>query len=73
MATPLKTGYKQAIKSETTPGMWTPFIIAGPKIKQNYFLGNKPIEMVDQYPTIMTALDEKIPEFVQGKTLNIFK
>jgi hypothetical protein len=29
--------------------------------------------MVDQYPTIMTALGVKIPDFVQGKVLSVFK
>ena len=70
---PLKSGYKQAIKAEDTPGMWAPFIIAGPGIKEGYYLGDAPIEMVDEYPTIMTALGEKIPSFVQGKVLDIFK
>jgi hypothetical protein len=70
---PLETGYKQAIKAEEVPGMWTPFIIAGPGIKKGYFLGDKPFEMVDQYPTIMTALGVKIPDFVQGKVLSVFK
>lgn len=70
---PLITGYKQAIKSEDVPGMWTPFIIAGPGIKKGNFMGDKPFEMIDQYPTIMTALKVKIPNFVQGKTLGVFK
>lgn len=70
---PLKTGYKQAIKAEDAPGMWTPFIIAGPKIKKGNYLGDSPIVMVDQYPTIMTALKERIPDFVQGRVLNVFK
>lgn len=70
---PLISGYKQAIKAEDVPGMWTPFIITGPKVKKNYFLGDKPFEMIDQYPTIMTALKVKIPEFVQGKTLPVFE
>lgn len=71
-STPLKTGYKQAIISDTTPGMWTPFIIAGPGVKKNNFLGNSPINMVDQYPTIMTALKKQIPDFVQGEVLPVF-
>ena len=70
---PLKTGYKQAIKAEDTPGMLTPFIIMGPGIKKGNFLGDTPIEMIDQYPTIMTALEEEIPEFVQGNVLDVFK
>lgn len=70
---PSVTGYKQAIKSEDVPGMWTPFIIAGPGVKKNLFLGDKPFSLIDQYPTIMTALGEKIPDYVQGKVLDIFK
>jgi predicted AlkP superfamily phosphohydrolase/phosphomutase len=66
--TPLKTGYKQAIYANETKGMWTPFIIMGPGIKKNNKLLN-PIEMVDQYPTIMKSLDYKIPEHVEGRIL----
>jgi len=69
----LITGYKQAIESKDVPGMWVPFIIAGPGVKKNYFIGDEPFEMIDQYPTIMKALGEKIPDFVQGKALNVFK
>jgi len=67
------TGYKQAIKAQDVPGMWTPFIIAGPGIKEGNFLGNKPFTIIDQYPTIMNALKVKIPDFVQGKSLPVFK
>lgn len=70
---PFKTGYKQAIKSENVQGMWTPFIITGPGIKENYFLGNTPIQHVDQYPTIMRALNVDSPDYVQGDVLEIFK
>lgn len=70
---PLKSGYKQAIKAEDSTGMWAPFIIAGPGIKEGHYLGDSPIEMVDEYPTIMTALKQDIPNFVQGKILDIFK
>ena len=69
---PLVSGYKQAIKSENVPGMWTPFIMAGPGIKKNNFLGDKPFSLIQQYPTIMKALGVKIPDFVQGKPLDIF-
>lgn len=67
------SGYKQAIKAIDVPGMWTPFIIAGPGIKKDYFLGNKPFSLIDQYPTIMKALKQKIPNFVQGKSLPVFE
>ena len=66
------TGYKQAIKALDEPGMWTPFIIAGPGIKKNNFLGNTPFPLVDQYPTIMKALGVAVPGFVQGKSLGVF-
>ena len=69
----LITGYKQAIEAKEVPGMWVPFIMAGPGIKKNNYLGDEPFEMIDQYPTIMAALGEKIPDFVQGKVLDIFK
>ncbi len=69
---PSVSGYKQAIKSEDVPGMWTPFIMAGPGIKRNNFLGDKPFSLIQQYPTIMKALNVGIPDFVQGKPLDIF-
>lgn len=71
--TPLVSGYKQAIKSDDVPGMWTPFMIMGPGIKQKNFLGEIPFDLVDEYPTIMKALGEKIPEFAAGKPMNVFK
>lgn len=71
--TPLISGYKQAIKSQDVPGMWTPFIMAGPGIKQNNFIGATPFSLIDQYPTIMKALGVSPPNFVQGKPLSIFK
>lgn len=67
-STPLKSGYKQAIFSNETKGMWTPFIVMGPGIKQGHFIED-PMEMVDQYPTLMTALGYEIPEFVEGTLL----
>ncbi|MFA6407082.1 MAG: alkaline phosphatase family protein [Candidatus Paceibacterota bacterium] len=70
---PLETGYKQAIKAENVPGMWTPFIIMGPGVKENNFLGEKPFELIDEYPTIMSALKVALPTFVQGKTIPVFK
>lgn len=65
-------GYKQAIVARDVQGMWTPFIIAGPGIKKNNFLGNTPFSLIDQYPTIMKALGLPIPGFVQGKPLDVF-
>lgn len=69
---PPVSGYKQAIKAQEVPGMWTPFIMAGPSIKRNNFMGNTPFSLIDQYPTIMKALKMPIPDFVQGKALDIF-
>lgn len=71
--TPLVSGYKQALLANDIPGTWTPFIIAGPGIKRNHFLGNTPFSLIDQYPTIMKALKLKIPDFVQGKALDVFR
>ncbi len=71
--TPLKTGYKQAIFANETKGMWSPFIIAGSGIKEGYEL-SKPIEHVDQYPTILHLLNIESPNDVDGKILReIFK
>jgi predicted AlkP superfamily phosphohydrolase/phosphomutase len=72
-STPLITGYKQAIMASEVPGMWTPFIIAGPGIKAKNFLGDKPFELIHEYPTIMKALKVAIPDFVQGKALDVFQ
>jgi predicted AlkP superfamily phosphohydrolase/phosphomutase len=68
-STPLKTGYKQAIYANETKGMWTPFIIMGPGIKQNHEIST-PIEHVDQYPTIMKSLNYDLPDIVEGSLLN---
>jgi len=65
-------GYKQAV-DPNVPGMWAPFMISGPGIKDHNFLGDKPINHVEQYPTIMKALHVQTPNFVQGKPLPIFK
>lgn len=67
--TPLKTGYKQAILPRETKAMWTPFIIMGPGVKNNYEL-KRPIQMVDQYPTIMRLMGMQIPEHVEGRVLD---
>jgi predicted AlkP superfamily phosphohydrolase/phosphomutase len=69
-STPLETGYKQAILPDDSPGMRVPFMVMGPGVKRNYFLGDKPIDMVDQYPTLMRLLRARSPQFVQGKVLD---
>ena len=65
----VKSGYKQAIIPESTEAMLTPFVIMGPGIKKNHRL-QKPIRHIDQYPTIMTVLGQKIPSFVEGRVLS---
>ncbi len=67
--TPLKTGYKQAILTEEVKGMWTPFVIVGPGIRKGNNLGVKPINMVDQYPTLMQLLGRESGDWVQGRVL----
>jgi predicted AlkP superfamily phosphohydrolase/phosphomutase len=64
---PLISGYKQAIVSENTKGLWTPFIMVGPGIRKGHFLGESPIDMVDQYPTLLRCLGLEKPAWVQGK------
>ncbi|MBF0217056.1 MAG: alkaline phosphatase family protein [Candidatus Omnitrophica bacterium] len=63
----LITGYKQALKSDDLPAMWVPFVIMGPGVKKGNYLGDKPFEMIDQYPTLMTLIKADMPGFVQGK------
>lgn len=67
---PLKTGYKQAIYAKETKGLWAPFIIMGPGVRKNHEIPD-PIEMVDQYPTIMTLLNKRYdPVLVEGRVLH---
>jgi len=65
---PLKTGYKQAITSRTVPGMWTPFVAMGPGVRAGHRIAD-PIDMMDQYPTLMTLLGQRCPDFVEGKVV----
>lgn len=64
--TSLKSGYKQAILPGEVEAMLTPFVIMGPGVNKNHKI-KKPISHIDQYPTIMNLLRQKIPEFVEGK------
>lgn len=66
---PLKTGYKQAMLAERVQGLWTPFVLMGPGIKTGHFLGNRPIRMVDEYPTLLRCLGVAIPDWVQGQVV----
>jgi arylsulfatase A-like enzyme len=67
--TPVKSGYKQAVLADDTPGMWTPFVIAGPGVKAGARI-QEPISMVDQLPTILHLLGQPIPEHVQGRVIH---
>ena len=67
-STPLKTGYKQAITARTAKGMWTPLVIMGPGVRKGHQMP-KPINMMDQYPTLMRLLGQKTPDFVEGRVL----
>jgi predicted AlkP superfamily phosphohydrolase/phosphomutase len=58
-------GYKQAIVSDGLPGMWTPFVVAGPGVKKGFRL-ERNISNVDQAPTIMRLLGLPVPESMQG-------
>ena len=64
----LKSGYKQAIIPESSEGMLTPFVIMGPGVKKGFRLPQT-ISHIDQYPTIMTLIDQSIPNFVEGSPL----
>jgi len=66
--TPAKSGYKQAMLADEVPGLWTPFIIAGPGVKAGYRIP-EPVSHVDQYPTIMKLLGVESPAFVQGRVI----
>lgn len=69
-STPLVCGYKQAVLSDQEPGMWTPFVVAGPGIRKNHFLGTKPIEAVDQHPTLFRCLGLPKSPWVQGRVIS---
>jgi predicted AlkP superfamily phosphohydrolase/phosphomutase len=66
---PRVSGSKQAILSEEAKGLWTPFVIMGPGIRKGHNLGDQPIEMVDQYPTLFHALGLTQSAWVQGRVL----
>ncbi len=71
--TPLITGYKQAILIEETKSMWTPFVIMGKGVKQGVAL-DKPINHIDQLPTILNLMGMEIPAHVEGKPVaKVFK
>jgi hypothetical protein len=66
---PLITGYKQALLPERSKGVWMPFLVVGPGIKPGHYLGDAPIQIVDQHPTLLRALGVNPPPWVQGRVL----
>lgn len=50
--TPRATGYKEGV-NPLDPAIQTPFIIAGPGVKEGVVL-SKPIRHIDQLPTILS-------------------
>lgn len=52
-----KTGYKQAVNPEIK-GMWTPFIIMGPKIKKNRYLPRL-IDHREQFDVILNLVQKE--------------
>jgi predicted AlkP superfamily phosphohydrolase/phosphomutase len=67
---PLITGYKQAIVPESAKGLWTPFMIAGPGVRKGHFLGVEPINLIDEYPTLVRHLGVKTATWVQGRAID---
>jgi predicted AlkP superfamily phosphohydrolase/phosphomutase len=64
----LKGGYKQSVIPSENKGMWTPFIIVGPKIKANVEL-KEPINHIDQYATILNLFDIPATKHQKGRVL----
>ena len=65
---PLVAGYKQAVAPDSTPGLWTPFILAGPGIRAGHRL-SAPIHAIDQLPTLLRAMGQPVPAAVEGKAI----
>lgn len=65
---PLESGYKQGVNPKEK-AVWTPFIIMGPGVKENYQL-KEPISHIDQMPTMLELLGVKIPDYVEGRVLD---
>lgn len=65
---PVVTGYKQGVQASETRAVWTPFILAGPGVREGYRL-SEPIRAVDQLPTILTAMGVAVPATAQGRVV----
>ena len=65
---PLTSGFKQTVNAKNNICIWTPFIIWGKRIKSGYQL-KQPIRHRDQLPTILKAMNIKIPEHMEGRII----
>ncbi len=65
--TPRATGYKEGV-NPSDPSVQTPFIIAGPGVKQGLAL-SKPIQHIDQLPTILSLMNVPVPQYVEGQVV----
>lgn len=64
---PEVSGYKQGL-SPDNPGLWTPFVLAGPGIKAGHRIA-EPLHHVDQLPTLLRAMGQPIPAQVEGRVI----
>lgn len=61
-----QSGYKQAVKSDGVPALYTPFVVMGPGVKKGYRITTV-VPNADQAPTLLTLIGAKLPEGMQGK------
>lgn len=65
---PQVSGYKQAVDPDSTPGLWTPFVLAGPGVRSGHRIA-APIHAIDQLPTILRVMGQPIPVAVEGRVV----
>lgn len=65
---PRATGYKEGV-NPLDQSVQTPFIIAGPGVKKGMML-SKAVKHIDQLPTILNLMKVKVPEYVQGHSID---
>lgn len=66
--TPRATGYKEGV-NPLDPAVQTPFIIAGPGVKNGVTL-SRPVKHIDQLPTILHLMNVPVPDYVEGNLIN---
>lgn len=69
--TPRATGYKEGVNPKD-PAIQTPFIIAGPGVRQGHAL-TKSIKHIDQLPTILQLMHVPVPKYVEGQSIEEVK